>query len=55
VHLFDFDQDIYGRYLDVEFCKKLRNEKKFESFDLLRQQIALDAQQARQYFRERVC
>ncbi len=50
VHLFDFDQDIYGRYLDVEFCQKLRNEKKFESFDLLRQQIARDAQQARQYF-----
>jgi riboflavin kinase/FMN adenylyltransferase len=55
VHLFDFEQDIYGRYLDVEFCKKLRNERKFESFDLLRQQIALDAQKARQYFRERVC
>jgi riboflavin kinase/FMN adenylyltransferase len=52
VHLFDFDQDIYGRYLDVEFCQKLRNEKKFESFDLLRQQIARDAQQARQYFRK---
>lgn len=52
VHLFDFDRDIYGRYLDVEFCKKLRDEKKFESFDLLRQQIALDALQARQYFRE---
>jgi riboflavin kinase/FMN adenylyltransferase len=50
VHLFDFDQDIYGRYLDVEFCRKLRNEKKFESFDLLRQQIARDAEQARQYF-----
>jgi riboflavin kinase/FMN adenylyltransferase len=52
VHLFDFDRDIYGRYLDVEFCKKLRNEKKFDSFDLLRQQIALDAAQARQYFRK---
>ena len=52
VHLFDFDQDIYGRYLDVEFCKRLRDEKKFESFDLLQQQIALDARQARQYFRE---
>ena len=50
VHLFDFDQDIYGQYLDVEFCRKLRNEKKFESFDLLRQQIAQDARQARQYF-----
>ena len=52
VHLFDFDQDIYGRYLDVEFCKKLRDEKKFESFDLLRRQITLDAEQARRYFSE---
>jgi len=52
VHLFDFDQDIYGCHLDVEFCKKLRNERKFESFDLLQHQIAQDARQARQYFRE---
>jgi riboflavin kinase / FMN adenylyltransferase len=52
VHLFDFDQDIYGRYLDVEFCKKLRQEKKFDSFDLLRRQIVLDVEQARRYFSE---
>jgi riboflavin kinase / FMN adenylyltransferase len=52
VHLFDFDQDIYGRYLDVEFCKKLRQEKKFESFDLLRRQIVRDVEQARRYFSE---
>lgn len=52
VHLFDFDRDIYGRYLDVEFCRKLRDEKKFDSFELLRQQISLDAEQARRYFSE---
>jgi riboflavin kinase / FMN adenylyltransferase len=52
VHLFDFDGEIYGRHLDVEFCKKLREERKFESFDLLRQQISLDADQARRYFSE---
>jgi len=52
VHLFDFDQDIYGRYLDVEFCKKLRDEKKFDSFELLREQITRDATQARRYFSE---
>jgi riboflavin kinase/FMN adenylyltransferase len=51
-HLFDFNQDIYGRHLRVEFCKKLRDEKKFDSFELLRQQIALDVQQARQYFNQ---
>lgn len=52
VHLFDFDRDIYGCYLDVEFCNKLRDEKKFESFELLRRQISLDAEQARGYFSE---
>lgn len=49
VHLFDFDADIYGRYVDVEFRKKLRDEKKFESFEALKQQIQLDAEQARQF------
>ena len=52
VHLFDFDQDIYGCHLDVEFCNKLRDEKKFESFEVLRKQIELDAEQARAYFSE---
>ncbi len=49
-HLFDFDADIYGRYLDVEFCKKLRDEKKFESFEALKQQIQQDADLARRFF-----
>jgi len=50
VHLFDFDRDIYGCHLEVEFCKKLRDERKFESFDVLRAQIETDAAQARRYF-----
>jgi riboflavin kinase/FMN adenylyltransferase len=49
VHLFDIDADLYGRYLDVEFCKRLRDEKKFASFDILKQQIQRDAEQARQF------
>lgn len=52
VHLFDFNDDIYGRYLDVELCKKLRDEKKFESFDSLKDQIKADAREARAYFSE---
>ena len=52
IHLFDFDSDIYGRYLDVEFCRKLREEKKFESFEALKQQIEFDAEQARTFFSE---
>jgi riboflavin kinase/FMN adenylyltransferase len=52
VHLFDFDSSIYGTNLDIEFCMKLRDEKKFESFELLKQQIERDAGQARQFFSE---
>jgi riboflavin kinase/FMN adenylyltransferase len=49
VHLFDFDEEIYGRHLEVEFRLKLRDEKRFASFDALKQQIQLDAQVAREY------
>ena len=52
IHLFDFDSDIYGCYLDVEFCRKLREEKKFESFEALKQQIEFDVEQARTFFSE---
>jgi len=44
VHLFDFDRDIYGRHVQVSFLKKLRPERKFESFELLKRQIELDAE-----------
>ena len=48
VHLFDFDQDLYGKTLEVFFHSKIRDERKFDSFDLLKQQIKLDAQLARE-------
>ena len=47
VHLFDFDQDIYGRHVSVEFAHKLRDEKKFDSLDALKAQIAEDGDAAR--------
>jgi riboflavin kinase/FMN adenylyltransferase len=47
VHLFDFDGDLYGERLDVEFMTKLRDEKKFESLDALKAAIAVDQQAAR--------
>ena len=48
VHLFDFEKDIYGMNICVAFHHKIRDEKKFESFDALRQQIELDCVKARQ-------
>jgi riboflavin kinase/FMN adenylyltransferase len=50
VHLFDFDENIYGKKVCVEFCKKLREEKKFESVELLIEQMWKDADMARDYF-----
>ena len=53
VHLFDFNRDIYGRYIYVNFLKKLRDEQRFNSFDELKRQIELDALQAREFFKDR--
>ena len=50
VHLLDFDADIYGRHLHVDFLHKLRDEAKFADWDALRAQIALDVDQTRAYF-----
>lgn len=50
VHLFDCEQDLYGRHLRVEFCLRLRGEQRFDSFAALREQIARDAAAARQFF-----
>lgn len=53
VHLFDFNQEIYGRQVTVEFCEKIRDEKRYSSLDLLIEQIGKDAKEARHYFEER--
>ena len=53
VHLFDFAEEIYGEYVHVEFVHKLRDEVKFDSFEELKKQIDLDAEQARDYFLKR--
>lgn len=50
VHLLDFDQDIYGRYVEVEFCTKLRPEERYANLDLLKAQMAKDVIAARDYF-----
>ena len=47
VHLFDFARAVYGAHVQVEFVRKLREEKRFDSFDALRRQIHEDAATAR--------
>ncbi len=46
-HLFDVQADLYGETLRVEFVRKIRDERKFDSIDALVDQIAQDAEQAR--------
>ena len=50
IHLFDFQGDIYGKCLDTHVLHKIRAEKKFDSFDLLKQQIKRDVIDAKAYF-----
>lgn len=46
-YIFDFEQDLYGQRLTLEFVEHLRPEKKFNSIDELVAQITHDAQEAR--------
>lgn len=47
-HLFDFDGDLYGKRIEVEFVKKLRDEQKFDNLDAMVKQIDIDALAARE-------
>ena len=46
-YLLDFDGDLYGRELRVEFLHRLRGEEKFESVDALKLQMAADVEATR--------
>jgi riboflavin kinase / FMN adenylyltransferase len=50
VHLFDWEGDLYGAHLRVRFLKKLREEQKYQGLEALKEAIARDARQARDYF-----
>lgn len=50
IHLFDFNESLYGEMLQVSFLHKLRNEIKFESVDALIAQIHQDVAAANSYF-----
>ena len=50
VHLFDFNDEIYGRRINVVFRHKIREEVRFDSFDALKAQIGRDVISAREYF-----
>jgi len=47
VHLLDFNRDLYGQRIEVQFRSFIRPEQKFESFGALKEQIIEDAEGAR--------
>ena len=47
IHLLDFNEDIYGKEIEIRFLQYLRPEKKFANADALVQQIQIDVNQAR--------
>ncbi|MBZ4043348.1 bifunctional riboflavin kinase/FAD synthetase [Flavobacterium hibisci] len=49
VHLFDFDADIYGQKLEISLLKYLREEQKFGSVDLLKDQLNQDKKTALEF------
>ena len=46
VHIFDFGEDIYGRHIQVEFARRLRTEKRFDSVELMTEQLHRDGRDA---------
>ena len=50
--ILDFDGDLYGQAIRVEFYRRLRDERKFDSLDALRSQIETDAVKTREAYPE---
>ncbi len=46
-YIFDFDADIYGREMEVEFVARIREERKFDSLEALKAEMARDMERAR--------
>ncbi len=49
VHLFDFSDSVYGEYICVELLAYLREERRFDTIDQLKEQILLDAEKAKEW------
>jgi riboflavin kinase / FMN adenylyltransferase len=46
VNIFDFDGELYGQEIEIEFIDRIRTEKKFDSIELLKEQLNIDKQNA---------
>ncbi|HEU0234028.1 MAG TPA: bifunctional riboflavin kinase/FAD synthetase [Gallionella sp.] len=52
VHVFDFSSQIYNKHLRLDFLHKLRDEEKYPDVETLTRQIALDVENAKQWFKQ---
>ena len=52
-HIFDFENELYGKTITVEFLRKLRDEVKFDDVKELSEQIIRDCREARRYHEEK--
>ncbi len=52
VNIFDFDQDVYGKSINISFLKRIRSEQKFASLDALKNQITSDKQTSLQFINQ---
>ena len=48
-HIFNFDRELYGKYIKIEFLKMTRDEVKFDNVEELSAQIARDCEEAKAY------
>lgn len=53
VHILDFNENIYSKQIKVVFLERIRDEKKFETIDHLIEQIKIDEQVARNFFKNK--
>jgi len=51
VYILDFDRDVYGYSVEVNFLHKIRNEEKFDSLEELAAHITQDTEKAKAFFK----
>jgi len=51
VHIFRFNKNLYGKEIVVEFLKKIRTEKAFNSKEKLKQQLKADEERVKKLFK----
>lgn len=55
VHIIDFNDDIYGKYLKIKFLKFLREEIHFENVEMLKKQVLSDIETVRKEYKNENC